>query len=172
MRLFLVTPFGRPISLHQIEGPLLIVGRIALRSRNMTSTASAAGRLAGKTVFITGASSGIGRSTAFEFARTSPKDLKLILAARRIESLHEIASQIRQEVGDGVKILPMQLDVSNPEEVRQFVPSLPDEFKDINILVNNASVDTNFSCYCVLKNPLSLFICCELTCFTVVLSGE
>lgn len=95
-------------------------------------------RLDGKTVLITGASSGIGRSTAFEFARTSPQNLKLILTARRIDSLNQIAAEIVQEVGAGVKVLPVQLDVSNAEEVRGFVNKLPAEFKEVDVLVNNA----------------------------------
>lgn len=99
---------------------------------------AAAKRLQGKTILITGASSGIGRSTAFEFARTSPNDLKLILAARRVDSLKSIAADITKEVGDGVKVLPVQLDVSNPDEVRGFVDKLPAEFKEVDVLVNNA----------------------------------
>lgn len=99
---------------------------------------AAAKRLQGKTVLITGASSGIGRSTAFEFARTSPNDLKLILAARRVDSLKSIAADIAKEVGDGVKVLPVQLDVSDPDEVRGFVDKLPTEFKEVDVLVNNA----------------------------------
>ena len=95
-------------------------------------------RLEGKTILITGASSGIGRSTAFEFARTSPKNLKLILTARRIDTLKQIADDIKKEVGDGVKVLPLKLDVSNEEEVAGFVESLPEEFKEIDVLVNNA----------------------------------
>lgn len=95
-------------------------------------------RLEGKTVVITGASSGIGRSTAFEFARTAPKNLRLILTARRIDTLKQVAQDIVKEVGDGVKVLPVQLDVSKPEEVKQFVSNLPDEWKDIHVLVNNA----------------------------------
>ena len=95
-------------------------------------------RLEGKTIVITGASSGIGRSTAFEFARTAPKNLKLILTARRIDTLKQVAEDIKKEVGDGVQVLPFKLDVSNPEEVRQFIPSLPKEFADIDVLVNNA----------------------------------
>jgi 3-hydroxy acid dehydrogenase/malonic semialdehyde reductase len=95
-------------------------------------------RLEGKTIVITGASSGIGRSTAIEFARTSPKDLRLIITARRIDTLKEVAAQIKKEVGEGVKVLPFKLDVSNPEEVRGFVGNLPEEWRDINILVNNA----------------------------------
>jgi len=95
-------------------------------------------RLEGKTIVITGASSGIGRSTAFEFARTAPNDLKLILTARRIDTLQQIAEDIKKEVGDGVKVLPVKLDVSNQQEVKGFVGDLPAEFKEIDILVNNA----------------------------------
>ena len=95
-------------------------------------------RLDGKTILITGASSGIGRSTAFEFARTSPQNLKLILTARRIDSLNQIAAEIVQEVGAGVKVLPVQLDVSNAEDVRGFLSKLPAGFKEIDVLVNNA----------------------------------
>ena len=117
--------FNRAVPL----GPLIF-------SRMMTSAMGK--RLEGKTVLVTGASSGIGQSTAMEFARTSPKALKLILTARRIEKLKQLAEDIRKEVGDGVKVLPFQLDVSNPSEVKAFVGALPQEFKDIDILVNNA----------------------------------
>lgn len=95
-------------------------------------------RLEGKTILITGASSGIGRATAFEFARTAPNNLKLILTARRVDTLKQIAEEINQEVGNGVKVLPVKLDVSKPAEVRAFVGQLPDEFKEIDVLVNNA----------------------------------
>lgn len=100
--------------------------------------AAMAKRLNGKTILITGASSGIGKSTAFEFARTSPQNLKLILTARRIESLNQIAADIVKEVGAGVQVLPVQLDISNAEEVRTFVAKLPAEFKEVDVLVNNA----------------------------------
>ncbi|PYI01899.1 NAD(P)-binding protein [Aspergillus sclerotiicarbonarius CBS 121057] len=105
-----------------------------------TMATAMAKRLEGKTILVTGASSGIGRSTAKEFARTSPKDLKIIVTARRIESLQELAKEIKEEVGEGVKVLPVQLDVSNPEDIKNFVPSLPAEFKEIDVLVNNAGL--------------------------------
>ncbi|KAI4184010.1 MAG: hypothetical protein L6R41_005028 [Letrouitia leprolyta] len=97
-------------------------------------------RLEGKTIIITGASSGIGKSTALEFARTSPKSLKLILTARRIDALKTLAEDIKNEVGSGVQVFPLRLDVSKPDEVRDFVNSLPPEFKEIDVLVNNAGL--------------------------------
>lgn len=97
-------------------------------------------RLEGKTVLVTGASSGIGKSVAQEFARTSPKNLKVIITARRIDTLKTVAAEIAKEVGDGVKVLPVQLDISKPEEVERFVPNLPAEFRDIDVLVNNAGL--------------------------------
>ena len=77
-----------------------------------------------------------------EFARTSPKSLRLILTARRIDTLKEIAEEIKKEVGSGVQVLPVKLDVSNPSEVKGFVDSLPADFKEIDVLVNNAQVFT------------------------------
>jgi 3-hydroxy acid dehydrogenase/malonic semialdehyde reductase len=97
-------------------------------------------RLEGKTIVITGASSGIGKSTAMEFARTSPKNIKLVLTARRVDKLKEVAEHIKTEVGGGVKVLPVKLDISNPDEVKGFVGALPEEFREIDVLVNNAWV--------------------------------
>ena len=73
-----------------------------------------------------------------EFARTSPKNLKLILAARRIDTLRQIAEDIKNEVGSGVQVLPLQLDVSKSDEVKGFVGALPEEYNKIDVLVNNA----------------------------------
>ena len=97
-------------------------------------------RLEGKTIVVTGASSGIGCSVAKEFARTSPKNLKIVLTARRVDTLKEVAADINKEVGDGVKVLSVKLDISKPEEVKAFVSNLPEEFKDIDVLVNNAGL--------------------------------
>jgi 3-hydroxy acid dehydrogenase/malonic semialdehyde reductase len=95
-------------------------------------------RLQGKTILITGASSGIGKSTALEFARTCPHDLKLVLTARRLDNLKQLAEDINKEVGSGVQVLPVQLDISEPSEVHGFVSRLPADFQQIDVLVNNA----------------------------------
>ncbi|OAT04527.1 oxidoreductase, variant 2 [Blastomyces gilchristii SLH14081] len=117
------------------------IAQLAKQSYIKRTMATAMGkRLEGKTIVITGASSGIGKSTAKEFARTSPKNLKLIVTARRIDALKQLAQEIKEEVGDGVKVLPVQLDVSSPEQISNFVPSLPAEFREIDVLVNNAGL--------------------------------
>ncbi|KAI0150746.1 NAD(P)-binding protein [Xylariaceae sp. FL1272] len=126
------SPFLLAKSLTQAFSPSTI--------RTMSAVAK---RLAGKTVVITGASSGIGRSTAFEFARTaaSAGGLKLVLTARRIDTLKQIAADITAEVGeDKVKVHTVQLDVSKADEVRGFVGNLPEEFKEVDVLVNNAGL--------------------------------
>ena len=73
--------------------------------------------------------------------------MKLILTARRIDNLKEVAEKIKEEVGSGVQVLPVKLDVSNPAEVRGFVDKLPAEFKEIDVLVNNA--------YAILQHALN-----------------
>ena len=113
----------------------------SLRDRTFpkrTMATAMAKRLEGKTVLVTGASAGIGKSIAQEFARTSPKNLKLIITARRVERLKELEKEIADEVGGGVKVLSVQLDVSNPKEIENFVQNVPAEFRDIDVLVNNA----------------------------------
>ncbi|ODA80542.1 hypothetical protein RJ55_03501 [Drechmeria coniospora] len=86
----------------------------------------------GKTILITGASSGIGRSTALGFARTCPNDLRLILAARRIDVLRELATEIANEVGIGVKLLPVKLDVSKSDEGVARAPEIDEG--DMNVV--------------------------------------
>jgi 3-hydroxy acid dehydrogenase/malonic semialdehyde reductase len=97
-------------------------------------------RLRGKTILITGGSAGIGRSTAFGFARTCPSDLQIIITGRRKAPLEKCAADITREVGDGVKVLPVVLDVSDFKAIAGFVESLPEGWREIDILVNNAGL--------------------------------
>ncbi len=121
---------------------IITVGRLfnptSKHLRTMASAVAMSKRIEGKTIVVTGASSGIGRSCAVEFARTAPKNLRLILTARRIDTLKEVAAEIHKEVGEGVKVLPFKLDVSKPDEVKSFVSNLPEEWRNIDVLVNNA----------------------------------
>ncbi|MCJ1298168.1 hypothetical protein MMC08_000957 [Hypocenomyce scalaris] len=97
-------------------------------------------RLSGKTILITGASSGIGKSCAEEFARTSPESLKLVLTARRIDNLNAIAVNINKSISSKVKVHCARLDMTNPGEISSFISNLPSEFKDIDVLLNNAGL--------------------------------
>lgn len=86
-------------------------------------------------VLITGASSGIGRACSFEFAS---KGANLILFARRIEKLQEIAKEIEEKFK--VKVIAKACDVRNYEQVKDCIDSLPDEWKNIDVLINNAGL--------------------------------
>jgi len=91
--------------------------------------------LKNKIVFITGASSGIGRSCARAFAA---RGAKLILAARRAERLEKIAAGLKTE--HGTAILVLKLDVRDPNAVEQAISDLPQEWRTIEVLVNNAGL--------------------------------
>lgn len=66
-----------------------------------------------------------------------PDPIKLVITARRLNVLEEIKSEIENKY-KGTKVYPFKLDVSNPGEVRGIVGNLPEEVKDVDILVNNA----------------------------------
>ncbi len=91
--------------------------------------------LKNKIVFITGATAGIGKACAETFAE---EGAKLILCARRINKLNELADQLRNE--HQTEVYAFQLDVTHREKVEWAVNSLPDEWKEIDILVNNAGL--------------------------------
>lgn len=103
----------------------------------MSLGAASLKRIAGKTIFITGASSGIGKATALEYANASEGHVKLILAARRLEKLKEVESELKNKYPN-LKVFINTLDVSTPGSIDPFLKELPKEFQDIDILVNNA----------------------------------
>lgn len=92
-----------------------------------------------KVVLITGASAGIGRATAFELADVTKGNIKLILAARRKEKLGEISKELKTSY-PSIEILELQLDISNIQSIQPFVKSIPSQFQDIDVLINNAGL--------------------------------
>jgi NADP-dependent 3-hydroxy acid dehydrogenase YdfG len=88
--------------------------------------------LKGSVVLITGASSGFGAAAAKRF---SQEGCKVILAARRIERLEEIADEIRARGGDA---LPLAVDVTQPAQIEAMVKAALDHYGRIDILFNNA----------------------------------
>jgi 3-hydroxy acid dehydrogenase/malonic semialdehyde reductase len=91
--------------------------------------------LRGKTVFITGASSGIGEATAYAFAA---EGARLLLAARRLDKLTAVADQARAQGSPDVRAFA--LDVRDQPAVAAAVEGLPAEWAQIDVLVNNAGL--------------------------------
>ena len=91
--------------------------------------------LKNKVILITGASSGIGRSCARAFAETGAR---LILAARRVERLNELAAEFKRKPGEDILVLA--LDVRNQRAVERAVNELPAGWAAIDVLVNNAGL--------------------------------
>lgn len=91
--------------------------------------------LEGKVIFITGASSGIGKSCAHEFAKLKAN---LVLAARRKDKLDTLATELSTEYK--IEINTLELDVRNFEEVKNKFDHLNSKWKQIDILVNNAGL--------------------------------
>ncbi|RSK50247.1 SDR family NAD(P)-dependent oxidoreductase [Hymenobacter rigui] len=83
-----------------------------------------------KTAFVTGASSGIGRATAVALAEAG---FRLVLAGRRRERLEELAQQLA-----GTPTHLLTFDVRDRAAVETAVQSLPAEFQDVDVLINNA----------------------------------
>ena len=88
----------------------------------------------GSTVVITGASSGIGRETAREFARAGAR---VVLAGRREERLRELAGEIEAR---GAQALAVRTDVSDQAQVDALIEQAAERFGRIDTLVNNAGV--------------------------------
>jgi len=88
--------------------------------------------LKGKVVIITGASSGFGASAAKLFAQ---EGCKVVLAARRLDRLEELAKELRSM---GTEALPIAMDVSQPNQIDAMVRSVVDAYGYIDILFNNA----------------------------------
>ena len=91
-------------------------------------------RIKGKIAIVTGATSGIGRSSAIELAKLGAN---VIISGRRKERLDELAKEL---TALGVKSYPLVMDVSKSGDVKEKISSLPEEWKDIDILINNAGM--------------------------------
>lgn len=88
----------------------------------------------GKTIFITGATSGIGEGCARKFATMGSN---LILNGRNTEKLEKLKLELTTQ---GVEVLPLPFDVRDRQAMRQAVNSLKGKWQDIDVLINNAGL--------------------------------
>ncbi|HEV2613993.1 MAG TPA: SDR family NAD(P)-dependent oxidoreductase [Gammaproteobacteria bacterium] len=90
-------------------------------------------KLKDKIVFITGASSGIGKACAEQFAAAGAK---LILTARRIERLNDLSTSLKTKYN--TETLCINLDVQDQKNVESTLHALPKAWQKIDVLINNA----------------------------------
>jgi len=84
-----------------------------------------------KTIFITGATSGIGKATAILLAQQKNR---LIICGRNQNVLDELRTELSKET----EIFSLSFDVRNSDEVFSAINSLPENWKNIDVLINNA----------------------------------
>jgi NADP-dependent 3-hydroxy acid dehydrogenase YdfG len=90
--------------------------------------------------FITGATSGIGKCTAIEFAKNG---YDLVITGRRQERLTELKNDLISKYN--IEVVDLCFDIRNELDVRACISSLPNKFKQIDILVNNAGLAAGLS---------------------------
>jgi 3-hydroxy acid dehydrogenase / malonic semialdehyde reductase len=83
------------------------------------------------TVFVTGATAGFGAAIARRFVR---EGWRVVAAGRRGERLEALRAEL------GTKLLPLILDIREREAVKKAFASLPADFRDVDVLVNNAGL--------------------------------
>jgi NADP-dependent 3-hydroxy acid dehydrogenase YdfG len=84
-----------------------------------------------KTVLITGATSGIGKATAQILAQNN---FKVIICGRRLDRL----SELKKELSAFTEVHTLSFDVRDKQGVFEGINSLPEEFSDVDVLINNA----------------------------------
>lgn len=93
-----------------------------------------------KIALVTGATAGIGKAVATKFASNN---FNLIITGRRKERLEDISKEL--ETKYSIEVLPLVFDVRKKEEVEEQINALPDQWKEIDVLVNNAGLALGLS---------------------------
>jgi NADP-dependent 3-hydroxy acid dehydrogenase YdfG len=122
---FRAGPIGRDLVENTILGGLEAKTRHSVKKNAKTTRGRA------MIVLITGASSGFGEAMVRMFVQGGHR---VIAAARRTERLNELAHDL------GSAVLPVTLDVTKVESIPDVLASLPEEWKTIDVLINNAGL--------------------------------
>jgi NADP-dependent 3-hydroxy acid dehydrogenase YdfG len=99
--------------------------------------------LAGKTVVVTGASQGIGaRGIAPAFVKSGVK--AIVLIARNADKLTEVENQLRA-INPNVEVFSMSVDIVSADQVSQAWSEINSRYKKVDILINNAGIESTDS---------------------------
>ncbi|XP_061136958.1 uncharacterized protein LOC133155558 isoform X3 [Syngnathus typhle] len=134
-------------------------------------------KLGGKTAVVTGGNTGIGKATALELAK---RGSRVILACRNQKKAEAAVLDIRRESGNN-QVVFMQLDLASLQSVRSFAETILKTELRVDILINNADLETsqsiwhNFQDYCNSKLCNVLFTrelanmleCSNVTCYSL-----
>jgi len=93
-----------------------------------------------KIILITGATSGIGKACAYQFGAN---ESNLILTGRRNDRLQELKNDLEEKFG--TKVLTLCFDIRDNNQVKKAVAGIPQEWKNIDILINNAGLAVGLS---------------------------
>lgn len=90
--------------------------------------------LSGKTIVVTGGGTGLGRAMSTYFLKIGAK---VVITSRKLDVLKEAAAKMEAETGG--KVLPLQCDVRNPDEIQSVLKATIDTFGQVDGLLNNAA---------------------------------
>jgi NADP-dependent 3-hydroxy acid dehydrogenase YdfG len=93
-----------------------------------------------KTILITGATSGIGKACAYQFGAN---ENRLIITGRRNERLLELKKDLEDKFN--TEVITLSFDIRDNNQVKEAVASIPENWKDIDILINNAGLAVGLS---------------------------
>lgn len=93
-----------------------------------------------KIVFITGATSGFGKAAAKLFAKNGNH---LIITGRRMALLDKLSNKLIDK--HNVRVLPLCFDVRNAQETAEVIGSIPEHWRKIDVLINNAGLASGLS---------------------------
>ncbi|MRH91332.1 SDR family NAD(P)-dependent oxidoreductase [Nocardia sp. SYP-A9097] len=130
-----------------VETPLARALAWVIGPRGLRSQAALRREVQGKVVVITGASFGVGEATAKWFAGAGAK---VVLAARSVDRLREIAEEIQAAGGEAY---PYPLNLTSEESVREFAESVLCDFGGVDVLIHNAGKSLRRSIHLSYNRP-------------------
>jgi NAD(P)-dependent dehydrogenase (short-subunit alcohol dehydrogenase family) len=89
--------------------------------------------LTGQVAVVTGGASGIGLQMSYALGEANAS---LVIAARKIDRCRKLAETMEKDLG--IDVLPVQVDISDPDSIKQFYKTVMDRFSRVDILVNNS----------------------------------